>query len=98
MNWTKLAFSMMWLMEILKIYQDEKFLRNYYVIKHLILLKVQNMKDVKLDLLLWFIFFFDENSSCAVTCTNTYAIKSKIMSNQQLAEELHKAIIRKFEK
>ena len=56
------------------------------------------MKDVKLDLLLWFIFFFDENSSCAVTCTNTYAIKSKIMSNQQLAEELHKAIIRKFEK
>ena len=32
----------------------------------------------------------DENSSCG-------AIKSEIVLNQQLAEELHKPIIRKFE-
>ena len=34
---------MIWLMENLKISQEEQILINYYVIKHLILLKIQNM-------------------------------------------------------
>ena len=33
----------------------------------------------------------------AVTRANKSAIKSKIVSNRQLAEELHKHIIKKFE-
>ena len=41
-------------------------------------------------------FFFYENSSGANT--SSCAIKNEIMSNKQLAEKLHKPIIRKFEK
>ena len=40
--------------------------------------------------------FFYENSSGANT--SSCAIKNEIMSNKQLAEKLHKPIIRKFEK
>ena len=40
--------------------------------------------------------FFDKNSSGANTSGG--AIKSKVMSNQELAEKLHKLIIRKFKK
>ena len=36
----KLALSRIWLMEILKIYLEEQWLINYYVIKHLTLLKI----------------------------------------------------------
>ena len=47
----------------------------------------------------WFINFFDRKSSeGAVTRANKYTIKSEIMPNQQLAQGLHKAIIRKCEK
>ena len=41
-------------------------------------------------------FFFYENSSGANT--SSCAIKNEIMSNKQLAEKLHKPIIRKFER
>ena len=41
-------------MEILKIYLKEQLLIKYYVIKHLILLKIQNMMDIKEVLLQWF--------------------------------------------
>ena len=50
-NQIKLAFNMTWLKEILKIYLEEQLLIKYYVIKHLILLKIQNMVDIKLVLL-----------------------------------------------
>ena len=44
-------------------------------------------------------FFLDRKSSDrAVTHADKSAIKSEIMSNQQLAEELHKATNRKFKK
>ena len=33
----------------------------YYIIKHLILLKIQNMMDINLDLLQWFISFSIKN-------------------------------------
>ena len=45
---------------------------------HLILIKIQNMMDINVDLLQWFIIFFE------------------IISYKKLAEELHKPIIRKF--
>ena len=42
--------------------------------------------------------FNKKNSGGAVTGTNKPAIKSKTMPNQDLAEKLHKPIIRKFGK
>ena len=52
MNKTKLAFNMIRLMEVLKIYQEEQPQIKYYVIKRLILLKSQNIMDIKEVLLL----------------------------------------------
>ena len=42
---------MIQLMEILRIYLEEQLLIKYYAIKHLILLKIQNMVDIKEALL-----------------------------------------------
>ena len=53
----KACFQWRFLMEILKIYQKEQLPINCYVIKHLILLKIQNMLDVSVDLQQWFINF-----------------------------------------
>ena len=39
----------------LKIYLDEQLLIKYYMIKNLVLLKIQNMMDVKEVLLHWFL-------------------------------------------
>ena len=46
---------MIWLMEMLKIYLEEQLLINIYVIKYLILPKIQNMMNIKGVLLQWFI-------------------------------------------
>ena len=53
MNYIKLAFSF----QILRICIEEQLLKKYYLIKHLILLKIQNMMDINADLLQWFIDF-----------------------------------------
>ena len=81
----------MWLMEILRICLEEQLLIEYYMIKHLLLLKVQNMMVIKEVLPQWFTNILIKKSSRG-------AVKSEIMPNQELAEELHKARIRKFEK
>ena len=46
MNWTKLSFSMILLMKVLKIYQEEQLEITHYVMKHFILLEIQNMMDM----------------------------------------------------
>ena len=74
-------------MEILMIQLEEQLLIKYCVIKHLILLKIQNEMDIKEVLLQWFIHFLIKKTSDLLT-----------MLDQQLAEELNKSIIRKFEK
>ena len=48
---------MAWLMEILKIKPEEQLLIKYCVIKHLLLLKIQNMMDIDAYLLQWSINF-----------------------------------------
>ena len=80
-------------MEILKVYIEEQLLIKYYVIKHLILLKIQNMMDINVDLLQASMVykFFDKKTSGS-------GIKNENISNKQLAEELHKQVIRKFNK
>ena len=44
---------MTWLMEILKIDFEEQLLIKHCVIKHLILLKILNIMDIKESLLQW---------------------------------------------
>ena len=44
---------MIWLTEILKIYQEEQLLIKYYVMKHIILLKILNVIVINMDLLQW---------------------------------------------
>ena len=56
------------------------------LVKHLILLKIQNEMDIKRILLQWFI-----NSSI-----KSSGIKNENVSNKYLSKESHKAIIRKF--
>ena len=48
------VFSMIWLVEILKIYTEEQLLITHYMIKHLISPKIQKMIDPNLDFLQWF--------------------------------------------
>ena len=55
--WTKLAFSMARLIEIFKTYLKEQPLLEYCIIKNLLLLKIQNMMNVNIELLQWFIHF-----------------------------------------
>ena len=75
-------------MEILRICPEEQILVKNYVIKHLILLRCNGyhrglaLMDHKL---------FDKKAS-------SVAIKSGIMSNQHLLEELRKPIIKKNQK
>ena len=47
------------------------------------------MMDINVDLLQWFINFFEKATS---------GVKNENMTEQQLAEELHKPIIRNFRK
>ena len=56
--------------------------------------------DIKEILLLWFIIFLIKKASGSgvATLANKFAANNKIKQNQQLAEELHKQIIRKFKK
>ena len=78
---------MAWLMEILRSFSEKQLLIKYYLIKHLILLKIQNMTDI----LQWFLIFFKKNYL-------GNGAKNKIMPDKQLSEELHQPITRKFEK
>ena len=78
---------MAWLMEILRSFLEKQLLIKYYLIKHLILLKIQNMTDI----LQWFLIFFKKNYL-------GNGAKNKIMPDKQLSEELHQPITRKFEK
>ena len=52
---------------------------------------MQNMMDVNTYLLQWLISFFDKKTASRTG-------KNENMQNKELAEELHKPIIRKFEK
>ena len=50
-NQAKPSLSMIWVTEILKIYQEEQLLKKYNIINHLILLKIQNVMNIKVVLL-----------------------------------------------
>ena len=81
---------MKWLMEILKI-SLEQLLIKYCVIKHLILLKIPKYDGYERGLASMVYKFFDKKTSGS-------GIKNENISNKELAEELHKPIIRNFKK
>ena len=57
------------------------------------------MMDIKEILLQWFINFLIKKTSVGVALLgNKSVVKNENMSNKKLPEELHKPIIRKFEK
>ena len=75
--------------------------------KHLIIVKIRNYMDIRGVLLQRVIDFFDEMSALlAHRSASDGAVKNKIISNkcplnlatQESAEQLHKPIIKKFEK
>ena len=80
-----------WRMEILKISSEEQLLIKYCLIKHLILLKIRNMMNINVDLLQWSINFLIKE-------TLGGTVETENISNKELAKELHKSIIRKFQK
>ena len=77
----KVAFNMTWLMEIIRICLEKHLLKKYYVIKH-------DRYQRGLPSMVY--KFFDKKWSGS-------GVKNENLSKQQLAEELHKPGIRKFE-
>ena len=51
--------------------------------------------DINVDLLQWFTIDFDKKSTSVLLNTSNGTIKNETISNQQLAEKLDKAVIRK---
>ena len=105
----KLVLSMIWLSEIWKTYLAKQLQIKYHVIKHLILLIIQEYDGYQDGLTSVVYKFLDKMSSgSAITLARSEnlntrterdksAIENKIVSNQHLAEELLKPIIKKFE-
>ena len=84
-------------MEILRICIEEQILIEYYMIKHLKLLKIQNIMNINVNLIRWFINFLIKNSNgSAVTQVDKSVIKTEFMTKLQLAEELHNQLLEKL--
>ena len=98
-NYIKAASNMIWLMEISKICLDEQLMINYYVVKLLIFLNNPKYDGYQRGVASLVYKCFEKKSSA--TGANKFVgcgFKSEIISDQQLAEELYKGTITKFEK
>ena len=62
MNLIKFPFSMIWLMEVLKIYQEEQILIKFWEIRHLILQKNPKYNDYQRESASMVYKFFDKKS------------------------------------
>ena len=90
---------MIWLMEISKICLEEQLMINYYVVKLLIFLNNPKYDGYQRGVASLVYKCFEKKSSA--TGANKFVgsgVKSEIISDQQLAEELYKGTITKFEK
>ena len=63
----KTCFQHDMVMGILKIYLKEQLLINFYMIKHLILLKIQNLIDITEIFLQWFTIFLNKSRQVVVS-------------------------------
>ena len=88
----------------LKICLEKQFLKKYNVIKHLNLLKTQNIMNITDVLLQWLLHVLLRNLLVLILLLRVEikfaggTVKIQIMPNHELGEELHKLIIWKFEK
>ena len=86
---------MTWLTEILRICPDEQLLIQYCVIKAFDIVENLNYDGYERGLAsMVYKIFYDKSFSAN---TSGDSVKMGIISNQELAEELHKPIIRKHE-
>ena len=81
---------MLWLMEILTIYPEERLLIKHYLKKQLILLTNPKYDGYRRGLASMVCKFFHKK-------TAGNAVKNEIMKSKELPGELHKSVIRKFE-
>ena len=98
-NYIKAASNMIWLMEISKICLEEQLMINYYVVKLLIFLNNPKYDGYQRGVVSVVYKRFEKKSSAPGA--NKFVgsgVKSEIISDQQLAEELYKGTITKFEK
>ena len=72
----KLASNMIWHMEVLRIWLEEQPLIKYYMLKHLLLLKIRNMMDINVDLLQWFINFWRKSHMPVLLKIELYRAKN----------------------
>ena len=86
-----LGLNVTWVMEILKLYPEEQILIKCYTDKTLNIAKNTKYNEYQRGLISMVYHFFDKKPSGSV-------VKNESMSSQELAEELHKAIIRKVRK
>ena len=80
---------MIWLMEILKIWQEEQLLINSQDIKHFFIAKNPKYDEYQKGLASTAYKLFDKDSKGG-------SVNNEIKQNKQLAEELHKPIIKKL--
>ena len=86
-----LGLNVTWVMEILKLYPEEQILIKCYTDKTLNIAKNTKYNEYQRGLISMVYHFFGKKPSGSV-------VKNESMSSQELAEELHKAIIRKVRK
>ena len=79
MNQMKHVFSMIWLTEMLTIYLGERLPKKYYVIKHSVLPKIQELNGYQRELDLMVYKLLNKNQ-----------VVVKVTTNQELANELLK--------
>ena len=72
----KACFQLDRLMEILNIYLEKQILMKFYLIKHLISQKIQNMTDIKRVLLQWLINFLMKRLQVVLLKVKLFKIKN----------------------
>ena len=87
----RIVFNTIWILEVLKIYLEEQLLIKYHVIKHSILLKIQNIREIIADLLQWFTNFLIKTLQVVILKVKLSKTKNHLKNyTNQLLEHLIK--------
>ena len=87
----RIVFNTIWILEVLKIYLEEQLLIKYHVIKHSILLKIQNIREIIVDLLQWFTNFLIKTLQVVILKVKLSKTKNHLKNyTNQLLEHLIK--------
>ena len=87
----RIVFNTISILEVLKIYLEEQLLIKYHVIKHSILLKIQNIREIIVDLLQWFTNFLIKTLQVVILKVKLSKTKNHLKNyTNQLLEHLIK--------